>query len=90
MPEIVCKLVLQAWSNGRLHAARHRVVISGDTDRYSCGLFSTPKEEAVIEVPDELVDKEHPLQYRPFNFSDYLSYFVSKLSDDALEIYAGI
>ncbi|XP_061964368.1 probable 2-oxoglutarate-dependent dioxygenase AOP1 [Populus nigra] len=81
---------VKAWSNGRLHAARHRVVISGDRDRYSCGLFSTPKEEAVIEVPNELVDKEHPLQYRPFNFSDYLSYFVSKLSDDALEIYAGI
>jgi len=49
-----------------------------------------PKEEAVVEVPDELVDKEHPLQYRPFNYSDYISYFVSKLSDDALEIYAGI
>ncbi|KAJ6862356.1 hypothetical protein NC652_039255 [Populus alba x Populus x berolinensis] len=81
---------LKAWSNGRLHAARHRVVISGEKDRYSCGLFSMPKEEAVVEVPDELVDKEHPLQYRPFNYSDYISYFVSKLSDDALEIYAGI
>ncbi|CAK7353496.1 unnamed protein product [Dovyalis caffra] len=81
---------LKAWSNGRLHAVRHRVVISGDKDRYSCGLFSMPKEEAVIEVPNELVDKEHPLQYRPFNYSDYITYFVSKLSDDALEIYAGI
>ncbi|KAJ6915504.1 hypothetical protein NC651_017489 [Populus alba x Populus x berolinensis] len=27
---------VKAWSNGRLHAARHRVVISGDRDRYSC------------------------------------------------------
>lgn len=44
----------------------------------------------MIEVPHELVDKEHPLLYRPFNYADYISYYVSKLSDDALEIYAGV
>ncbi|EEF47046.1 probable 2-oxoglutarate-dependent dioxygenase AOP1 isoform X2 [Ricinus communis] len=81
---------LKVWSNGRLEAARHRVVINGKEDRYSCALFSMPKEESKIEVPCELVDKDHPLLYRPFIFSDYISYFVSKLSDDALEIYAGI
>uniref|UniRef100_A0A2P2IIS0 Flavonol synthase/flavanone 3-hydroxylase n=1 Tax=Rhizophora mucronata TaxID=61149 RepID=A0A2P2IIS0_RHIMU len=80
----------QAWSNGRLHAARHRVMISGDKERYSCALFLIPKEGATIEVPDKLVDKEHPLLYRPFSFADYISYFVSKLSHDALETYAGI
>uniref|UniRef100_A0A2P2IIT3 2-oxoglutarate-dependent dioxygenase DAO n=1 Tax=Rhizophora mucronata TaxID=61149 RepID=A0A2P2IIT3_RHIMU len=81
---------LKAWSNGRLHAARHRVMISGDKERYSCALFLIPKEGATIEVPDKLVDKEHPLLYRPFSFADYISYFVSKLSHDALETYAGI
>ncbi|CAN1287536.1 Probable inactive 2-oxoglutarate-dependent dioxygenase AOP2 [Linum perenne] len=49
-----------------------------------------PKEEATIEVPKEFVDKEHPLLYRPFNYAEYLSYFVNKLGDDALEIYAGV
>ncbi|KAJ8751647.1 hypothetical protein K2173_025806 [Erythroxylum novogranatense] len=81
---------LKAWSNGRLQAAKHRVVISGDKDRYSSGLFLIPKEEAMIEVPEELVDKDHPLLYRPFYFADYMSYYVSMLSDDALDIYAGI
>ncbi|KAJ8773518.1 hypothetical protein K2173_005764 [Erythroxylum novogranatense] len=81
---------LKAWSNGRLQAARHRVMIGGDKDRYSCGLFLIPKDEAMIEVPDELVDKDHPLLYRPFYFADYMSYFVSMLTDDALDIYAGI
>ncbi|KAJ9168377.1 hypothetical protein P3X46_019912 [Hevea brasiliensis] len=81
---------LKVWSNGRLQAARHRVVVRGDKDRYSCGLFSMPKEETMIEVPSELVDKEHPLLYRPFIFADYISYYASKLSDDALEIFAGI
>ncbi|CAN1828108.1 Probable 2-oxoglutarate-dependent dioxygenase AOP1 (Fragment) [Linum perenne] len=81
---------VKAWSNGRLHAVRHRVVILGEKERYSWGMFLMPKEEATIEVPKEFVDKEHPLLYPPFNYAEYLSYFVNKLGDDALEIYAGV
>ncbi|XP_022754182.1 probable 2-oxoglutarate-dependent dioxygenase AOP1 [Durio zibethinus] len=81
---------LKAWSNGRLVAVKHRVVMKGDKERYSFGLFSVPKEGAIIEVPCQLVDNEHPLLYRPFKFADYFSYFVSNISDDALEIYAGV
>ncbi|OWM86659.1 hypothetical protein CDL15_Pgr015694 [Punica granatum] len=81
---------LKAWSNGRLHAVKHRVVMSGDRDRYSCGLFSIPKEGAMIRVPAKLVDTDHPLRYRPFKFDDYVTYFVSNRRDDALEVYAGV
>ncbi|KAE8710380.1 putative fidipidine [Hibiscus syriacus] len=81
---------LKAWSNGRLVAVKHRVVMKGDKERYSFGLFTLPKEGAVIEAARELVDSEHPLLYRPFNFADYFSYFVSTLSDDALDIYARV
>ncbi|CAN1169170.1 Probable 2-oxoglutarate-dependent dioxygenase AOP1 [Linum perenne] len=81
---------LKAWSNGRLHAVRHRVVIRGEKERYSWGMFLMPKEVATIEVPKEFVDKEHSLLYPPFNYAEYLSYFVNKLGDDALEIYAGV
>ncbi|MBA0574445.1 hypothetical protein Golob_001649 [Gossypium lobatum] len=81
---------LKAWSNGRLVAVKHRVVMKGEKERYSFGLFTVPKEGAMIEAARELVDNEHPLLYRPFKFADYFSYFVSNLSDDALEIYAGL
>ncbi|KAM7257425.1 hypothetical protein ACFE04_013166 [Oxalis oulophora] len=81
---------LKAWSNGQLVAAKHRVVMRGDKERYSCGLFLIPKEGATIEVPHKFVDKEHPLIYKPFIFADYFSYFVSNISDDALEVYAGL
>ena len=64
--------------------------MKANKERYSFGLFSVPKEGAMIEVPRELVDNEHPLLYRPFKFADYFSYFVSNISDDALEIYAGV
>lgn len=44
----------------------------------------------VIEVPQELIDKDHPLLYRPFKYQDYLTYFVSNITDDALELFAGL
>lgn len=38
--------------------------------RYSFGLFSLHK--GVIHVPDELLDKDHPLRYKPFNHLEFL------------------
>jgi len=68
----------QAWSNGRLHAVTHRVMLRGEKERYSFGLFANPKEEMNIEVPHELVDNQiHPLRYRPFTYGHYFNNFVS-------------
>ncbi|GMN45217.1 hypothetical protein TIFTF001_014407 [Ficus carica] len=36
---------LMAWSNGRMHAVRHRVIMSGEKDRYSLGAFAVPIKE---------------------------------------------
>lgn len=81
----------QAWSNGRLHAVTHRVALSGGNERYSFGLFAMPKEEMDIEVPIELVDEKiHPLRYHPFKYGEYISYFVSNLKENALEVFAGL
>ncbi|KAL5728834.1 hypothetical protein ACHQM5_001870 [Ranunculus cassubicifolius] len=76
---------LKAWSNGRLHAARHRVMMSGDSVRYSFGFFLTPNDEAVIEAPKELIDEAHPRLFRPFNYVDFLSIY-----DTTLEAYATV
>ncbi|CAJ1973758.1 unnamed protein product [Sphenostylis stenocarpa] len=82
--------ILKAWSNGRLHAVTHRVMLGGEKERYSFGLFAMPKEEMNIEVPDELVDdKVHPLRYHPFNYGEYFNYFVSN-PIEALEVFAGV
>ncbi|CAM8966187.1 unnamed protein product [Rhodiola kirilowii] len=82
---------LKAWSNGRMHAVKHKVTMSGNKDRYSCGLFTLPNEGVVVEVHKELVDNEHPILYKPFNYTDYISYIVqSNNREDALEFYAGV
>ncbi|GFZ01755.1 hypothetical protein Acr_15g0003640 [Actinidia rufa] len=51
----------------------------------------SPKEDATIEVPQTLVDKDHPLLYRPFTYSDFLNFYSSNIfSDDALHLFAAI
>ncbi|XP_056162129.1 probable 2-oxoglutarate-dependent dioxygenase AOP1 [Syzygium oleosum] len=53
------------WSNGRLHSPRHRVRVSGHERRYSIGLFSS--DQGTVQCPDELVDDQHPLLFKPFD-----------------------
>ncbi|GLT41716.1 hypothetical protein SLA2020_157600 [Shorea laevis] len=63
---------LHAWLNGRLSAAYHRVMMAGDKARYSLGLFSVGKGGYLIKAPEEMVDEEHPLLYKPFDFAKFL------------------
>ncbi|XP_042484284.1 2-oxoglutarate-dependent dioxygenase AOP2-like [Macadamia integrifolia] len=84
--------MFKVWSNGRLHAVKHRVVMRGDRERYSIAMFAIPKdEEGQIEVAHQLVDDDHPPLFRSFNNHDYFNYYVSNVNlENTLEIYAGI
>ncbi|XP_043700356.1 probable 2-oxoglutarate-dependent dioxygenase AOP1 [Telopea speciosissima] len=89
---VVVGEMFKAWSNGRLHAVEHRVVMRGEKERYSCVLFAIPKDGEVVEVPSELVDDDHPLLFRPFNYIDYIYYCLSNfnITRNTLEIYSGV
>ncbi|MCE3216693.1 hypothetical protein HAX54_007616, partial [Datura stramonium] len=65
---------LHAWTNGRVHAPYHRVMMRGNEVRYSVGLFSQPKVGYKIEAPQELVDEEHPLLFKPFDYLEFLDF----------------
>ncbi|KAK6143564.1 hypothetical protein DH2020_023912 [Rehmannia glutinosa] len=54
-----------AWTNGRLHAPYHRVMVTGDEARLSVGLFSVPKSGYIMKAPDEMVDEDHPILLKP-------------------------
>ncbi|CAK9324613.1 unnamed protein product [Citrullus colocynthis] len=68
-----------AWSNGRIHSATHRVMIEGSKERYSTALFSYHK--GIIDIPQELVDEQHPLRFHSFNHYGLLGYFSTHHSD---------
>ncbi|KAM3205364.1 hypothetical protein T459_26080 [Capsicum annuum] len=83
-----------AWTNGRLHSPLHRVTLSGDKDRYSIQLFADPKPDCIIEAPKELVDEEHPLLFKPYDFLGYFEFFGTKAGREAganvLRAYCGV
>ncbi|KAH0733731.1 hypothetical protein KY285_009438 [Solanum tuberosum] len=68
---------LKAFTNGRLHSSTHRVIM-GNEERFSMGFTTIPKEGYIIKVPEELVDEDHPLLYKPFDGSKYLPFYMSE------------
>ncbi|KAL3529968.1 hypothetical protein ACH5RR_009290 [Cinchona calisaya] len=84
---------LIAWTNGRLHSPFHRVMMAGNNARYSVGLFTVPKAGYIIKAPEELVDEEHPLLFKPFDHVEVLSFYDSEegqRDQSALKTYCGV
>ncbi|KAM3289048.1 hypothetical protein P3S67_017335 [Capsicum chacoense] len=83
---------LKAFTNGRLRCPLHQVII-GNEERYTVGLPILPKEGHIIKVPEEPVDEDHPLVYKPFDGSKYLPFYLSELKRGVvatLESYCGV
>lgn len=77
---------LKAWSNGRLKSVNHRVMMSGDKDRYSIAAFVIPNEGTLIKTPKEFIDDQHP---RLFKDLDFMEFFLFAFSDPARHIDNG-
>ncbi|KAL8544460.1 hypothetical protein ACS0TY_004857 [Phlomoides rotata] len=81
-----------AWTNGRVYAPYHQVMMTGDEDRYSIGVFSSPKSGCIIKAPEEMVDVEHPLLFKPFNYNEFVTYYITHAGrgSDTLKDYCGV
>ncbi|KAL5574610.1 hypothetical protein UlMin_016309 [Ulmus minor] len=80
--------ILMAWSNERAHACEHQVIIKQDKERYSIGFFALIN--GLIEVPEELVDEKHPLQYKGIDNFGYLLFRGQKLSGIPIKAFCGV
>lgn len=88
---VVAGDALMAWSNDRILSPSHKVIMQGDVDRYSLGLFAF--HNGIIEVPKELIDNEHPLRYNPFEHLGLLRFFRTDegyKSKCSIKAYCGI
>ncbi|KAK3410997.1 probable 2-oxoglutarate-dependent dioxygenase AOP1 [Eucalyptus grandis] len=84
---------LNAWLNGRLHTPYHQVMMSGNRARYSAGLFTVPKGGYIVKAPNELVDEEHPLLFKPFDHVEFLDFYYTETGQrakSALKAYCGV
>ncbi|CAI9089985.1 OLC1v1024645C1 [Oldenlandia corymbosa var. corymbosa] len=82
---------LSGWSNGRIYAPVHQVIMREKEARYTLGTFSFHK--GTIQIPKELVDDEHPLLYKPFNVEGLLEYYGTEegqQAPDLLKAYCGV
>ncbi|KAK2970097.1 hypothetical protein RJ640_018417 [Escallonia rubra] len=81
----------QVWSNDRVRAASHRVIMKGNKARFTIGLFSHQK--GIIEVPEELVTDENPLKFKPFDNFGYLRFSLTeegRRAEDPVKAYSGV
>ncbi|KAH7545492.1 hypothetical protein FEM48_Zijuj01G0099600 [Ziziphus jujuba var. spinosa] len=82
-----------AWTNGRYHSPLHQVMMTGDETRHTVGMSSIPKGGYTIKAPDELVDEEHPLLFRPFHFEEFRKFYATEACNSAyspLSPYCGL
>ncbi|KAJ9190097.1 hypothetical protein P3X46_001329 [Hevea brasiliensis] len=82
-----------AWANGRLHSPYHRVRVSGNEARISAGFFSVFKAGYLVKAPEEMVDEEYPLLFKPFDYSEFIKFFqtpAGRSSPSALKEYCGV
>ncbi|KAI3716302.1 hypothetical protein L6452_23540 [Arctium lappa] len=75
--------IFYAWTNGRIHSPNHRVVMSGERDRYSISLVALPKAGYVIKAPEEVVDEQHPLLFKPFDASEFYQFYGTEAGQNA-------
>ncbi|XP_024977594.1 probable inactive 2-oxoglutarate-dependent dioxygenase AOP2 [Cynara cardunculus var. scolymus] len=83
--------IFMAWSNGRLRSTRHRVMMNGQEDRYSIALFTFKK--GITEIPEELVDEEHPLRFKPFNHLEFIGHHSKSplyVDERAIKVFCGV
>ncbi|KAJ8756140.1 hypothetical protein K2173_024687 [Erythroxylum novogranatense] len=82
-----------AWSNDRIKSCYHRVIVNTEEVRYAVGMFSFLTGE--IMAPEELIDDEHPVQYKPFQHQGLLDFYVScnaqnKGDSNMVKAYCGV
>ncbi|XVE88980.1 hypothetical protein DITRI_Ditri19aG0113300 [Diplodiscus trichospermus] len=85
---------LSVWLNGRLPSPCHRVIVTGNKTRYTAGLFAIPRGGYQVKAPEELVDEENPLLFKPFDYDEFLVFYATQLARGAtksgLKVYCSV
>lgn len=68
------------WSNGRIEAPFHKVM-HGNRERISLVVLSFIWD-LKVQVPQELVDEDHPLDFKPFDHYGYICYHINNTTVD--------
>jgi isopenicillin N synthase-like dioxygenase len=64
--------MLERWTNGLMKSTQHRVLTSGDEERYSIPYFYDPAFETVVECLDICTDEDNPPHFAPTTAGQHL------------------
>jgi len=67
--------MLHRWTNGRFKSTPHRVIPPKGQARYAIPYFMGPHIDTVISCLPGCSDKDHPVQYAPITYDDYISWW---------------
>ncbi|XP_047332030.1 probable 2-oxoglutarate-dependent dioxygenase AOP1 [Impatiens glandulifera] len=65
---------------------------AGEEARYSLGLFTVPNGGYIIKAPNELINEDHPLLFKPYDHAQFLSFYYTPQGlslEHALKAYCG-
>ncbi|XVF26680.1 hypothetical protein REPUB_Repub14bG0038700 [Reevesia pubescens] len=85
---------LSVWLNGRLWPPHHRVIMTTNKTRYCVGLFATPRGGYKVKAPEELVDEDNPMFFKPFDYEEFLGFYSNEVARGAvgsgLKVYCSV
>ncbi|KAI3521646.1 hypothetical protein L1887_11118 [Cichorium endivia] len=82
-----------AWTNGRIEAPNHKVIMEGNQERISLGQFTFIRDMK-IGIPQKLIDEDNIQRFKEFDHYKYIYYHrdtnEGKTSKCPIKSYCGI
>ncbi|XVF56500.1 hypothetical protein PTKIN_Ptkin06aG0126200 [Pterospermum kingtungense] len=64
------------------------VIMTGNTTRYCFRLFTIPRGGYQVKVPEELMNEENPLLFKPFDYEEFMVFHTTPgVVDPSLKAY---
>ncbi|KAE8696163.1 gibberellin 20 oxidase 1 [Hibiscus syriacus] len=83
-----------ALLNGGVSPTYHHVLMKGNNARYGLGLFSGTVTGYHVKAPDELVNDNNPILFKPFDYEEYLGFYFAQVplgrAGSTLQAYCGV
>ncbi|KAE8658406.1 gibberellin 20 oxidase 1 [Hibiscus syriacus] len=76
------------WLNGGLSSPYHQVTMKGNMARYSLGLFARLRGGYLVKTPNELVDDNNPMLFKPFDYEEFMKFHSTQIAQPATKSQA--
>ncbi|KAI5422176.1 Protein DMR6-LIKE OXYGENASE 2 [Lathyrus oleraceus] len=69
---------IQVISNDRYKSVLHRALVNSEKERMSIPTFYCPSPDAIMKPAPQLIDNDHPAQYKEFEYNEYFKKFWNR------------